>query len=294
MQISGSFFHAERQLLWAQGEDLVADSTVMVPYESVHTDFRLPLPSGSGSFLMSSNGLASGNAVIEATLHGLYELVERDANTLWSLSGFDSQARRRVDLKTINDPSCVRVLGMVSDANLGVAIWDTTSDTELPSFVCTIFEHDTCKQRNMPPAHGAGCHTRRHVALIRAITEAAQSRLTLISGSRDDLDAIRGYAGHDVETQHEASLALVRKPGPGRPFDDAPDYTNSVFEADLSLVLGRLQALGLRQVVRVDLTLPEFGVPVVKMIVPHLEGMSGSSSYVPGIRGRRVLARPAP
>ncbi|MFB8235490.1 YcaO-like family protein [Kitasatospora purpeofusca] len=34
---------------------------------------------------------------------------------------------------------------------------------------------------------GAGCHTDPHIALSRALTEAAQSRLTCIAGTRDDL-----------------------------------------------------------------------------------------------------------
>jgi Uncharacterized conserved protein len=35
-------------------------------------------------------------------------------------------------------------------------------------------------------AAGYGCHPARQIALMRALTEAAQTRLTVISGLRDD------------------------------------------------------------------------------------------------------------
>src|SRR5262245_66558882 len=39
----------------------------------------------------------------------------------------------------------------------------------------------------LPAANGYGCHPDRDVALSRALTEAAPSRLALIAGTRDDL-----------------------------------------------------------------------------------------------------------
>ena len=46
----------------------------------------------------------------------------------------------------------------------------------------------------------------------------------------------------------------------------------------------------MRQVVMVDLTKPEFGLPVVRVIVPGLEPIL-ERGYVPGRRGRTILAK---
>jgi ribosomal protein S12 methylthiotransferase accessory factor len=76
-----------RPTLWIEGFDLMHDASSWVPYEMVHTNYTFPLPTGSGVFMMSSNGLASGNHALEAISHSICEVVERDAVTLWSLQG---------------------------------------------------------------------------------------------------------------------------------------------------------------------------------------------------------------
>lgn len=58
-----------------------------VPYEVVHTDYRPSRPLESGALYASSNGLASGNHRLEALVHAICEVVERDASTLWHLAG---------------------------------------------------------------------------------------------------------------------------------------------------------------------------------------------------------------
>src|SRR6202030_4504933 len=78
---SDSVFDEHRRLLWIAGSDLVNGETKWLPFEPVHTDFRLPYPEGSGAFYQSSNGLSSGNHILEAISHGICELVERDASS---------------------------------------------------------------------------------------------------------------------------------------------------------------------------------------------------------------------
>lgn len=53
-------------------------------------------------------------------------------------------------------------------------------------------------------------------------------------------------------------------------------------------LLGRLASVGVREVVAVDLTRPEFNIPVVRAIVPGLEGIHSLPGYAPG---PRLLAR---
>ncbi|MFM7593329.1 MAG: YcaO-like family protein, partial [Isosphaeraceae bacterium] len=65
-------------LAWVEGVDLMGGGATWVPYEMVHTDFTEPAAAGAGCFVCGSNGLASGNHMLEAIAHGLCELVERD------------------------------------------------------------------------------------------------------------------------------------------------------------------------------------------------------------------------
>ena len=51
----------------------------------------------------------------------------------------------------------------------------------------------------------------------------------------------------------------------------------------------RLASVGIGEVVVVDLTKEEFGIPVVRVVIPGLEGVDSSSNYAPGERARARL-----
>jgi ribosomal protein S12 methylthiotransferase accessory factor len=110
---------------------------------------------------MSSNGLASGNEHTEAVLHGLYEVIERDATTLWALEEPVRQQQRCIALETIDDADCQAVLQAFAAAGVSVGIWDMTTDVGLPAFACMIAEAERSTLRLLYPTHGMGCHAAR-------------------------------------------------------------------------------------------------------------------------------------
>ena len=115
----------------------------------------------AAAFQASSNGLASGNHPLEAICHGLCEVVERDASTLWRLTG-DARDRRSVDPSSVTDPQCRGLLARFAAADLAVRIWDTTSDVGVASFCCLVTERSG---EFADPEYGNGCHPAREVAL---------------------------------------------------------------------------------------------------------------------------------
>jgi ribosomal protein S12 methylthiotransferase accessory factor len=199
---------------------------------------------------------------------------------------------RRVDLDSIDDERSRSILDKYRQARMAVEVWDTTSDIGIPSFRCHIYEAEDNPNDAQGTFFGAGCHPSRSIALLRALTEAAQSRLTYISGSRDDIER-RDYRRPDDETPAERR----RREGPGappsRPLDATVTQDSLTLNEDLQWELARLQAAGLNEVIAVDLTMPEFNLPVVKVVIPGLEGVPDGPDYVPGARARAVIARPA-
>lgn len=285
-RFSFSAFHDDLRLLWIEGIDLVSRAPTWVPYEMVHTDYTLPLPTGSGAFFMSSSGLASGNHVLEAISHGICELIERDATTLWRASREEHRRRTQIDLATIDDPGCREVLDRFERASVDAYVWETTTDLAVPTFSATIVDRDPNPERPISPMGGMGCHPSRGIALLRALTEAAQSRLTIITGSRDDVShGPTGTAG-DLEAARRFQ-ARMRNAPPSRSFLDAPDHAGDTFEDDLGWLLGRLHASGLSQVVAVDLSKREIGIPVVRVVIPGLEPLDDVPGYTPGLRAKR-------
>jgi ribosomal protein S12 methylthiotransferase accessory factor len=286
--VTGSRFHPHFALLWIEGHDLLQDEPVWVPYELVNMDCTLPFPTGSGCFSATSNGLASGNHLLEAISHGICEVVERDATTLWSRRGLAAQHQTRIDLATVDDPGCRSVIDRCERAGIGVAVWETTSDVGIPAFLCLIVEREYDPIRPMYPMAGMGCHPVRQVALLRALTEAVQSRLTFISGARDDTfrSQYEQNRNPDVIQRFRAQLDVA---GPMRSFTDVPTFESDTFDEDVAWELARLRAVGIERVVVVDLTKPELRVPVVRVVIPGLEGTDESPSYVPGARARTLM-----
>ena len=95
---------------------------------------------GSGCFTLTSTGLASGNHILEAISHGICEVVERDATTLWHAMDKESQQKTRIDLNTIDDPTCAEVVEKFMRADVAVAVWEMTTDVGIPAFLCVFAE----------------------------------------------------------------------------------------------------------------------------------------------------------
>ena len=72
-------------------------------------------------------------------------------------------------------------------------------------------------------------------------------------------------------------------------FDEVPDFCSNSFEVDLQQILSRLEAARVTEIVTVDLTRPSIGIPVVRVIVPGLEGMNDFCTCKPGPRARALL-----
>lgn len=285
----GSVFTPTTRLLWIEGHDMLNDCRVWVPYELVHTDYTLPMPSGSGCFCPSSNGLASGNHVLEATSHAMCELIERDATSLWNLLNDEQRETTRVDLSTVDDLACCNILEKFDEAEIDVGVWDMTSDIGLPTFRCQITDRADSAFRRMYSASGMGTHSTRRIALLRALTEAAQSRLTMISGSRDDLFRNQYEISRNRDVLRDVREVVLGKGG-GRDFRQLPNFEGETLADDVGHELASLQRIGIQEVIAVNLTHPLFRVPVMRVIAPGLEGSDHSPGYAAGNRAQQRKA----
>ena len=288
---AGSPYDEDQPLLWIEGRDLFSGAPFWVPYEVVHTDYTLSFGPASGYFPANTNGLASGNHLLEAVSHGIYEVVERDATTLWKRGSEDRKRAGVLDLDTVDDAACRAVLARFERADVAVKVWDTTSDVGIASFYCLVVGRG---DDAADPEFGGGCHPTRGVALLRALTEAAQARTTYIAGSRDDLGP-EEYTAATRGRRLRTCRTLMDTHAPARDFHDVPTWEADGFAEDVSRSLDRLAATGVQQVLVVDLTNPDLGVPVVRVVIPGLEGPDKGerSDYVPGLRARAVGANRA-
>jgi YcaO-like protein with predicted kinase domain len=268
---------------WIEGFDLATGAAVWVPMEAATlSDERI-----LSRYWQSTDGLASGNVLWEAIFHGLCERIERDALTLWGLQDEAEIASRCCEPSAFDDPELRILVAKIEDAGLRVQLFDIASDVGVPVFFATISpppSGDATRWRHFDLVSGSGCHPVPARAAIRAVTEAAQSRLTAISGARDDFDP---------------STYRARLNGDLLPYLSAPptrgfNKTSAAMAPStyLDFMIGRVRAVGARSIVVVPLESGESGYAVAKVLVSDLETVPGRRRFPHGRRAlRAMLAR---
>lgn len=158
-------------------EDLASGRDVLLPADLV----LLPQSQSQSSplFSWSSNGLASGNSLDEATLHALLEILERDTLAL-NRAGDESLLLANDDLP----PPLDRFANAWRESGVELFVRYLPNFAGLACFEATLHE---AASTDVNLAAGSGLHPDRGIALARAVCEAAQSRLTTIHGGRDDI-----------------------------------------------------------------------------------------------------------
>jgi YcaO-like protein with predicted kinase domain len=280
-------FDTAAPISWIEGYDLLQQQSCWVPAEIVHTDYT---GEPDGFFLAGSNGLASGNHLIEAINAALYELVERDAVALWAAQPIRARASCLLDLGSVDDPDSQELIAKYEAAAIRVRVWHVTTDIGIAAFLCDIRDEAGGDPRRMRRHHGSGCHADRAIALSRALTEAAQTRLTYIAGIRDDLSPTEYEEPPESEIADALLDALAAESAPMR-FNEAPNFAADDLTEDLHWALDRLRASGIGRAIALDLTRPEFAIPVVRLVVPGLEWDPHHPDYRPGPRARRMSAQ---
>jgi ribosomal protein S12 methylthiotransferase accessory factor len=192
----------EQQMPVVRCEQIGSRRATWMPAELVFVPY---VPDRGASFFgWTSNGLASGNTLDEATLHGLLEVLERDALAM----NYACERSRWVEPETLPEPfrSEIRrwhALGMQ------LALREVPNEHGLPCFMATLFEPGSA---SVNLAGGAGLHLSRETALARAICEAAQSRVGCIHGGREDLVGFYAkYTGMQPARRRRAEQQLVRQ-----------------------------------------------------------------------------------
>jgi ribosomal protein S12 methylthiotransferase accessory factor len=289
---SDADFDSSDVIRWVQGDDLIAQKLKWIPEALFNLDFRWSRERKT-PFLSSSNGLASGNTREEAILHGLCEVIERDQTSFWLVEQKTgrSRASTRVRLETIDNKSNRQLISQCQRSGLEIFVWYMTTTIEVPAFCCVIADE---KNRTWYPqrASGFGCHPKKDIALSRAITEALQSRLTHISGVRDD--AYWSRYTRDIRcdmTFNKEWLAKLRAEKEGWNYADIPECrSRASFREYVQDVLLGLAKSNLTNAICVDLTRSEFKIPVLFVCIPDAEMSARHNSYTPGQRMLRHLA----
>ncbi|MGQ0841310.1 TOMM precursor leader peptide-binding protein [Actinokineospora sp.] len=228
--------------------------------------YGAPAEPGPDYVHADSNGSAAGSSLEDAVLQGLLEVVERDAVALW---WYNRTRQPAVDLDAFGDQWIEQMRQVYADLGREVWVLDLTADLGIPSMVALSRRIDKPTEDVML---GFGAHLDPRVALRRALTELNQLMPVLVGVGPDgeyacdDPDAVRWWRHATVANQPY----LLPDPAarPRVPADYGYTPTADLLD-DVTTVCGRVADLGM-QVLVLDQTRPDVGLPVVKVLVPGM------------------------
>ena len=273
-----SAFSPSAPFSWATGWDLLEASAALIP-----RDLVINPPSEGVLRDVDTNGLASGNTLLEATLHALCEVIERDAVgqllfvSLFSESSDSGPRRSPIDPRTL-PASLLPWLDRIAAEGLGIVVADITTEIGIATLKATLID-EAFPGPHGPEVrifHGYGADPCAEIAARRAVTEAVQSRTGLIQAARDSWNRIP-LGSHAAAWKN--SLREL-EPGEQIPFSAVPNHEAEDLRDDLDHVLGRLRRAGCTHAIAVDLTRSDLAIPVVRVRVPGLATFWGNRRRV--------------
>jgi ribosomal protein S12 methylthiotransferase accessory factor len=263
---------------WVKGTSLTTGDAVFGPYGIVGLDYELEDASFGGLFHPSSIGLAAGKTWQDAVCHALLEIVENDAVALLTL--FPSLHEQL--------PTGVCPKGVSESLDLALEWFDTTGivpvfslvsqEFGLPVVKCEVSRFENLDTQSGPHSFGFACRGTIADAALAALLECAQTRMTVITGAREDLQW-RHYSDE------------VSQPPTQAPHKFASFFVNnnSSFDAKprLELILDNLVKGGITGLSAFTLSQPDDPVHVVRVLAEGLDSANGETKKS---LGRREIA----
>lgn len=216
-----------------------------------------------------SNGSAAGNSLEEAILQGFMELVERDSVALW---WYNRVQRPVVNLESFNEPYFLSIRDYYHTQNRDLWVLDITSDFKIPAFAAISRKRDSPIEDII---FGFGAHFDATLAVLRAISEVNQSLPAVWSVDSTncqgeyppcDPQEIDWWKTATIENQPylvpDAKFAAKLK-------CDYPPHFNEDILKDVMKCVDIVKQKGMEMLV-LDVTRPDIGLPVVKVIVPGM------------------------
>ena len=249
------------------------DDEVMswTPYWSLTEQRHKFLPTGMSYFgapcppsvTSNSNGCAAGSSLEDAVLQALLELVERDAVAIW---WYNRTPLPGVDLNSFHDrwiDECREV-----HARLGREVWllDVTADLGVPVMVAVSRRTNGPREDIML---GCGAHLDPRIAARRALTELNQCMPMVCEPVRlekFDVDTRRWFEHARVAEQSWLAPDPAETPRDAmhHGYQHRRDLTD-----DIRAIQDTLESRGM-EVLVLDQTRPDIGLPVVRVVVPGL------------------------
>lgn len=253
------------KLEWSPVKDIISDKEYYIPTNAIYHPY-IHGNDCESLFKSNTNGLASGNILEEAILHGIFEVIERDA---WSIFELTHKNYAQIDLDSIESDIVNDTIDRFESNGIKIKLMDFTADINVPTIAASA--DDTVTRDAGLLTLGMGTHLDPEVAILRALTEVAQSRATQINGAREDTVRADFAREAGYERMKRINKYYFRDEDEKISLSSIENKSTTSITNDLEIVKDELITNDIDKILYYDLTRPELDVSVVRVIIPEME-----------------------
>ncbi len=249
-------FRMDKEIDWFAAWSLSQKRWKMIPASAVYT--RYPPEDGHAYVDAATNGLAAGTCLEEALIHGLFELIERDATAIWWYNRLKKPA---VDINSFDLDWTARIAPALEAEGWSFHVLDVSSDFNVPVFIAAALND---LDPFDPPRLGFGADFEPKIALSRAVSELGQGWFWMPKFT------IRDFClEHDSNPLARMDFMNPDWDVPARKYSDFPKQTTDNFLTDLEKLIEVYRGLAMEPLF-VDLTRPDIALKVIRVFAPGL------------------------
>lgn len=249
-------------LEWSLAKDIISNEDYYIPTNAIYHPYKYPI----SLFKSNTNGLASGNILEEAVLHGIFEVIERDA---WSIFELTHKNYAQIDTGSIESDVINQTINKFESNGIKIKLMNFTADIDIPTIAASA--DDTVTKDAGLLTLGMGTHLDPEVAILRALTEVAQSRATQINGAREDTVRADFAREAGYERMKRINKYYFREEDEKVSLSSIENKSTTSITKDLEIVKEELMANDIEKILYYDLTRPELDVSVVRVVIPEME-----------------------
>ena len=270
------------EISWIPIENLATNEKVYAPIDILSLDFRKSKNDNIGpkKIVTTSNGVASGGDITEATVSALLEVIERHSITI------KLRMKEEYTLLNLNQFKSKQVDRVIKEVEYGggkLMVFDSTTVEGVYAVEALLWSDDLSN----PICHGSGASLSLEIAILRAILEANQASTIMLSGSRDDITkSMYTVMNNNDQILKKTESMIVNTWSPQQ-----QQYIEITPEEELTEIIEKLNNYNHQPIYRHIFSKPEDPIAAVKVLVPKMEGYYMNGYKAVSDEGREIEGR---
>lgn len=274
-------FDRFKKMNWVWGYSLTQKRPILVP--ETYAYYGLNYRDGvQNSFVYEiSNGCALGGNILEAVLHAIFEIVERDA---FLITWYTKLPLQKIQIDHINNLTIRLMIARFENlTGYKISLFDMTLDSGIPS-VWAVARNS--KNEGLNILCSAGCHLNREKAIENSLHELCgiliamqgkfEKRKDELKKMVKDFSLVKHMEDHSLlfglrELEFEFDFLLEDRKAKDLKRFDSIEFTNNL-SLDLIKVIQKFIDIGL-DIIVVDQSAPELDISNLKCVKVIIPGM---------------------